>query len=158
MSALASLKRNWIWAGLLLLCMLIAATAFIAPSRIGRMELRNDAKVTAAHISDAVKKQPQTLIGAFAPPELAAHVSSIFHDLDYDHRMLRYENRMSGHPDGTLLVYLDQSERAKILSRYYGLVRHGQGAPAAAHDRAGAAPGPWPRGIRGRLSNRNVTS
>jgi EAL domain-containing protein len=91
MSALASLKRNWIWAGLLLLCMLIAATAFIAPSRIGRMELRNNAKVTAALISDAVKKQPQTLIGAFAPPELAAHVSSIFHDLGYDHRVLRYE-------------------------------------------------------------------
>jgi photosystem II stability/assembly factor-like uncharacterized protein len=44
MAALTSLKRNWIWAGLLLLCMLIAATAFIAPSRIGRMELRNDAK------------------------------------------------------------------------------------------------------------------
>jgi diguanylate cyclase (GGDEF)-like protein len=176
MSALASLKRNWIWAGLLLLCMLIAATAFIAPSRIGRMELRNDAKVTATLISDAVKKQPQTLIGAFAPPELAAHVSSIFHDLGYDHRVLRYEIyddagnlaftyskpglqldhemsevpqgdddpkvsiynrsgtavshfavltipiRKSGHLDGTLLVYLDQSERAKILSRYYGLI------------------------------------
>ena len=73
MSALASLKRNWIWAGLLLLCVLIAATAFIAPSRIGRMELRNDATVTAARISDAVKMQPQTLIGAFARPELAAH-------------------------------------------------------------------------------------
>ena len=66
MAALTSLKRNWIWAGLLLLCMLIAATAFIAPSRIGRMELRNDAKVTAAQISDAVEKQPRTLIGAFA--------------------------------------------------------------------------------------------
>ena len=176
MSALASLKRNWIWAGLLLLCMLIAATAFIAPSRIGRMELRDDATVTAARISDAIKMQPQTLIGAFARPELAANVSSIFHDLGYDHRVLRYELyddagnltftsskpglqldhetsevpqgdddpkvsiynrsgtavshfamlsipiRMSGHLDGTLLVYLDQSERAKILSRYYGPV------------------------------------
>ena len=67
MSALASLKRNWIWAGLLLLCVLIAATAFIAPSRIGRMELRGDATVVAARISDAIKMQPQTLIGAFAP-------------------------------------------------------------------------------------------
>ena len=176
MSALASLKRNWIWAGLLLLCVLIAATAFIAPSRIGRMELRDDATVVAARISDAIKMQPQTLIGAFARPELAAHVSSIFHDLGYDHRVLRYQLyddagnltftsskpglqldheasevpqgdddpkvsiynrsgtavshfamlsipiRMSGHLDGTLLVYLDQSERAKILSRYYGPV------------------------------------
>ena len=176
MAALTSLKRNWIWAGLLLLCMLIAATAFIAPSRIGRMELRNDAKVTAAQISDAVEKQPRTLIGAFAPPELAASVSNIFHDLGYDHRVLRYEIydnagnlaftytkpglqldhemsevpqgdddpkvsiynrsgtavshfavltipiRMSGHLDGTLLVYLDQSEQAKVLSRYFGLI------------------------------------
>ena len=55
------------------------------------MELRNDAKVTAAQISDAVEKQPRTLIGAFAPPELAASVSSVFHDLGYDHRVLRYE-------------------------------------------------------------------
>ena len=55
------------------------------------MELRNDAKVTAAQISDAVEKQPRTLIGAFAPPELAASVSSILHDLGYDHRVLRYE-------------------------------------------------------------------
>jgi diguanylate cyclase (GGDEF)-like protein len=116
------------------------------------------------------------LIGAFARPELAAHVSSIFHDLGYDHRVLRYQLyddagnltftsskprlqldheasavpqgdddpkvsiynrsgtavshfamlsipiRMGGHLDGTLLVYLDQSERAKILSRYYGPV------------------------------------
>ena len=91
MSALASLKRNWVWAGLLLLCVLIAAAAFIAPSRIGRMELRNDATVAAARISDAVKMQPQTLIGAFAPPELVAHFSSIFRDLGYDHRVLRYE-------------------------------------------------------------------
>jgi diguanylate cyclase (GGDEF)-like protein len=140
------------------------------------MELRGDATVVAARISDAIKMQPQTLIGAFARSELAAHVSSIFHDLGYDHRVLRYQLyddagnltftsskpglqldheasevpqgdddpkvsiynrsgtavshfamlsipiRMSGHLDGTLLVYLDQSERAKILSRYYGPV------------------------------------
>ena len=176
MSALTSLKRNWIWAGLLLLCMLIAATAFIASSRIGRTELRNDAKVTAAQISDAVEKQPRTLIGAFAPPELAASVRSVFHDLGYDHRVLRYEIyddagnlaftytkrglqldhemsevpqgdddpkvsnynrsgtavshfavltipiRMTGHLDGTLLVYLVQFEQAKVLSRYFGLI------------------------------------
>ena len=30
--------------------------------------------------------------------------------------------RMSGHLDGTLLVYLDQSEQAKMLSRYFGLI------------------------------------
>ena len=36
--------------------------------------------------------------------------------------MLSIPIRMSGHLDGTLLVYLDQSELAKILSRYYGPV------------------------------------
>jgi diguanylate cyclase (GGDEF)-like protein len=176
MSALTSLKKNWIWAGLLLLCGLIAVTAFIAPSKIGRMELREDARVAAARIGTEVKARPQTLIGAFTRPELAAHVSSIFRDLGYDHRVLRYELyddagnltfsssrtglrldrdasdvpqgdddpkvslynrsgsavshfavltipvRMSGHQDGTLLVYLDQSERAKVLSRYFGLI------------------------------------
>jgi len=176
MSALASLKRNWVWAALLLLCVLIAAAAFVAPAKIGKMELRNEAEIAAARISDAVKKQPQTLIGAFAPPELAAHVGSIFRDLGYDHRVLRYEIyddagnlafthtepglqleremsevplgdddpkvsiynrsgatvshfavltipiRLRDHQDGTLLVYLDQSERAKMLSRYFGLI------------------------------------
>jgi hypothetical protein len=91
MSALTSLKKNWIWAGLLLLCVLIAATAFIAPGKIGRMELREDARVAAARIGTEVKAQPQTLIGAFARPELAAHFGSILHDLGYDHRVLRYE-------------------------------------------------------------------
>jgi diguanylate cyclase (GGDEF)-like protein len=173
---LSSLKRNWVWAALLLLCVLIAAAAFVAPAKIGKMELRNDAEVAAARISDAVKKQPRTLIGAFAPPELAAHVGSILQDLGYDHRVLRYEIyddagnlafthtepglqleremsevplgdddpkvsvynrsgaavsrfavltipiRLGGHQDGTLLVYLDQSERAKMLSRYFGLI------------------------------------
>jgi diguanylate cyclase (GGDEF)-like protein len=176
MSTLASLKRNWVWAVLLLLCVLIAAAAFVAPAKIGKMELRNEAEIAAARISDAVKKQPQTLIGAFAPPELAAHVGSIFRDLGYDHRVLRYEIyddagnlafthtepglqleremsevplgdddpkvsiynrsgatvshfavltipiRLRDHQDGTLLVYLDQSERAKMLSRYFGLI------------------------------------
>ena len=55
------------------------------------MELRNDATVTAARISDAVEMQPRTLLGAFARPELVASVSSIFSDLGYDHRVLRYE-------------------------------------------------------------------
>ncbi len=176
MSALASLKRNWIWAGLVLLCVLIAATAFIAPSKIGRMELRRDATVAATRIGAEVKMQPQTLIGAFARPELASRVNSIFHDLGYDHRVLRYEiyddagsltfastkdgmqldheierrsarrrrskgidlqpfrhrrlafrrahhsDSLSGHADGTLLVYLDQSEQAKVMSRYFGLI------------------------------------
>ena len=140
------------------------------------MELQNEAKVAAEHISDAVKNQPQTLLGAFAKPELASHFGSIFNNLGYDHRVLRYEIyddagnlaftstrpglqldheksdllqggddpkvsvynrsgaavshfavltipiRLSDHQNGKLLVYLDQSERAKMLSRYFGLI------------------------------------
>ena len=160
----------------MVLCVLIAVAAFIAPSRIGKIELQSDASLTAARIGDAIKKRPQTLIGAFAAPGWAAHVGSIFQDLGYDHRVLRHEiydntgklaftstrpglqldheesnlpqgdddptvsihNRsgsavshyailtipihLGGHQDGTLLVYLDQSERAKMLSRYFGLI------------------------------------
>ena len=91
MSALTSLKRNWIWAGLLLLCMLIAAAAFIAPSRIGRMELRNDAKVTAAQISDAVENATADADRRLRAAGIGGHFSSIFSDLGYDHRVLRYE-------------------------------------------------------------------
>jgi len=36
--------------------------------------------------------------------------------------VLTLPTRMSGQPDGTLLVYLDQSEQAKALSRYFGLI------------------------------------
>jgi hypothetical protein len=42
MSALASLKKNLHWAGLVLLSALIAATAFVAPSRISRLELERE--------------------------------------------------------------------------------------------------------------------
>jgi hypothetical protein len=124
------------------------------------------------------KSEPSTLIDAFRRPALALHVSRIFEDLDYGHRVLRYElydktgkltftsgraglelekpipsvpqvspgadanvalhNRsdaavshvavptilvhMAGQPDATLLVYLDQSEQAVILSRCFGQI------------------------------------
>lgn len=180
MSALTSLKKNWIWAGLLLLCVLIAAAAFIAPGKIGRMELRRDATEAAMRIGSEINKaHPGSLVDAFARPALAAHIGRILDRLGYDHRVLRYELydasgkraftssksgipldqeltavpprvaaaadpevtihnrsgtavshfavltipvRISGEPDMTLLAYLDQSERAKMLSRYFGLI------------------------------------
>jgi diguanylate cyclase (GGDEF)-like protein len=36
--------------------------------------------------------------------------------------VLTIPTRMSGEPDGTLIVYLDQSEQANALSRYFGLI------------------------------------
>jgi hypothetical protein len=83
MSALASLKRNWLLAALVLLCALTVFAAFVAPSEIGKMELELEASTAA------------TRIGA----EL-----------------------LSGEADGTLIVYLDQSEQANALSRYFGLI------------------------------------
>jgi hypothetical protein len=151
---------------------------FVAPARIGRIELEREAKIAATRIGAQLQGEPGTLIDAFARPALAPHLNRIFEDLGYAHRVLRYEfydaasnltftsgstalrlapevedvargfpaaatavtlhngsnaavsqfavltipTRMSGEPDGTLIVYLDQSEQAKALSRYFGLI------------------------------------
>ena len=176
MSALSSLKRNWLWAALVLLCALIVYAAFVAPSEVGKMELEFEASTAATRIGAELNGEPGTLIDAFARPSLAPHLTRIFNKLGYGHRVLHYElydhagnlsfasgkagltfdpnvdgaprglpgaepavtlhNRsnaavshfavlaipahMSGQPDGTLLVYLDQSDRAMMLSRYFG--------------------------------------
>jgi diguanylate cyclase (GGDEF)-like protein len=178
MSALALLKRNWLWAVFVLVCAAISYAAFVAPSEIGKMELRYEADTAATRISAELKGEPGTLIDAFARPALASHVSRVFDKLGYGPRVLRYElydnagkltftsgkvglsldtdaeggpkgsangqptvmlrnrsdaaisnyavlvipARMSGEPDGTVIVYLDQSEQAKTLSRYFGLI------------------------------------
>ena len=178
MSALASLKRNWLLAALVLLCALTVFAAFVAPSEIGKMELELEASTAATRIGAELNGEPGTLADAFARPALAPHLSGIFEKLGYDHRVLRYElydhagnlsfasvkagltfdpsgdgaprvlpsaeptvtlrNRsnaavshfavlaipahLSGEADGTLIVYLDQSEQANALSRYFGLI------------------------------------
>ncbi len=178
MSALALLKKNWLWAVLVLICAVVAYAAIVAPSEIGKMELQYEADTAATRISAELKGEPGTLIDAFTRPALAPHASRVFDQLGYGPRVLRYDlydnagnltftggkagldlgadvegaphefpngqptvtlhnrsdaavsnfavlaipTRMSGEPDGTLLVYLDQSEQAKTLSRYFGLV------------------------------------
>jgi hypothetical protein len=112
----------------LLLCALISYAVFVAPSRIGRMELEREAMVAATRIGAQLQAEPGTLIDAFARPALAPYVNRIFEDLGYAHRVLRYEvltipTRMSGQPDGTLIVYLDQSEQANALSVLFRLDR-----------------------------------
>jgi hypothetical protein len=64
MSALASLKKNLHWAGLVLLSALIAATAFVALSRIGRLELEREAHVAASRVQAEMLKDPDALFDA----------------------------------------------------------------------------------------------
>jgi hypothetical protein len=98
MSVSALIKKYWLWAGLVLLCAMIAYAAFVAPSRIGQLELEREARTASARIGAGLKGEPSTL------PVLTIPV------------------HMTGQPDETLLVYLDQSEQAAVLSRYFGLI------------------------------------
>jgi hypothetical protein len=91
MSALASLKRNWLLAALVLLCALTVFAAFVAPSEIGKMELELEASTAATRIGAELNGEPGALADAFARPPLAPHLSGIFEKLGYDHRVLRYE-------------------------------------------------------------------
>jgi hypothetical protein len=91
MSALASLKRNWLLAALVLLCALTVFAAFVAPSEIGKMELELEASTAATRIGAELNGEPGTLADAFARPAPAPHLSGIFEKLGYDHRVLRYE-------------------------------------------------------------------
>ncbi|HEV7464237.1 MAG TPA: EAL domain-containing protein [Methyloceanibacter sp.] len=91
MSALASLKKNSHWAGLVLLSALIAATAFVAPSRISRLELEREAHVAASRIQAEMLKEPDALFDALTRPGLAPEFSNILAKSGYDHRVLRYE-------------------------------------------------------------------
>lgn len=61
-SASALLKRNWFWVALLLLCALISSAVFVAPARIGRIELEREAKIAATRIgatANPVRRTPQ---------------------------------------------------------------------------------------------------
>ena len=120
---MASLRKNWLWAGVLLVCVLIAATAFVAPAKIGRIELRRDATEAAQRIGSEINAaQPGSLVDAFARPALAAHIGGLLDRLGYDHRVLRYElydaggNRLFS--SGKASLELDQAmgNAAKFVS------------------------------------------
>ena len=53
MSALVALKKYWYWAVLVVLSALIAAAAFVAPSKISQIELEREALVAARPPEDA---------------------------------------------------------------------------------------------------------
>src|SRR5262245_22464908 len=65
MSALASLKRNWLLATLVLLCALTVFAAFVAPAEIGKMELEQEASTAASRIGAELNQEPSALIDAF---------------------------------------------------------------------------------------------
>ena len=88
MSALASLKRNWIWAGFVLLCVLIAAATFVAPARIGKMELRYEAKVAAREERDGKEKGPHP-----KPPSGTQRQDEQCNLTDADSRLMRRSMR-----------------------------------------------------------------
>ena len=67
MSALASLKRNWLLAALVLLCALTVFAAFVAPSEIGKMELEREATTAAPRIGAELNGESGAMIDAFTP-------------------------------------------------------------------------------------------
>jgi hypothetical protein len=91
MTVLSFIRKSWLWAGLLVLCALIAFAALVAPSRIGHTELEREARLASERIGAGLKGEPGTLIDAFRRTALAPSISRIFDDLGYGHRVLRYE-------------------------------------------------------------------
>ncbi len=91
MTGLASLKKHWHWAGLVLFSALIAVTAFVAPGRVSRLELEREALVAANRLQAAMLKEPDALYDALAHPGVASQFNKIFQDTGYAHRVLRYE-------------------------------------------------------------------
>jgi diguanylate cyclase (GGDEF)-like protein len=179
MSALASLKKYWYWAGLAVMCALIAFTAIVAPSRISQIELEREALVAANRLKAQMQKEPDALFYALTTPSLTPQFADIIDKSGYRQRVLRYElydrqgnlaftsglsglqldgdlttllgspastapeitlyrgsgaaapsnfaaltipMALNGEPRGTLVVYLDQSDQAKTLASYFGLI------------------------------------
>jgi len=179
MSTLVALKKYWHWAVLVVLSALIAAAAFVAPSKISRIELEREALVAAHRLKIQMLKEPDALFYALTSPSLTPQFAEILDKSGYGHRVLRYELydrqgqlaftsglaglqlddqlasmlanpsdeaakvtlyqgsggslpsnfaaltlplALNGEPRGTLVVYLDQSDQATVLSSYFGLI------------------------------------
>ena len=179
MPALASIKRHSYWVGLAVLGALIAAAAFVAPSRISQMELVREAFVAGSRIKTQMLKEPDTLHYALTYPSQTPQFSEILDNSGYGPRVLRYELydqagaltftsglagvkldsgfdgllaspadaapkvvlyqspgttapsdfavisiplAFKGEPRGTFVLYLDQSDQAAVLTRYFNLV------------------------------------
>ena len=91
MTALASLKKQWHWAGLALLATLIAGAALFVPGRISQIELEREALVAATRLKAQVMKEPDALIDALSGPALTPQFAALLAKSEYGHRVLRYE-------------------------------------------------------------------
>lgn len=180
MAVFESLKKQWHWTGLALLCALIAVTAFLAPGKISTLELRREAVTAADRIRAQMLKEPDAVFDALTRPGLAPQLANILEHTGYSHRVLRFELydeaerlrftsglsglnlsdvpatatagptsetpevalyeasakgtspthfavltlplQMNGEPRGTLVVYLNQTDQANVLSDYFGII------------------------------------
>ena len=179
MPALASVKKHFYWVGLTVLGALIAAAAFVAPSKISQIELEREAQVAASRIKAQMLREPDAVVYALTSPSHTPQFTEILGKSGYGPRVLRYElydqagvltftSGMAGmtldqglaallaspaneapkvalyhstdtippsdfaaltlplalnnEPHGMLVVYLDQTDQAAVLSRYFTLI------------------------------------
>ena len=91
MTGLASLKKHWYWAGLVVLSALIATAALVAPGKISRYELEREAFTAAQRLRVQMLNEPDTLFYALSSPSFATQFADILDKWGYSHRVLRYE-------------------------------------------------------------------
>ena len=91
MSGLASLKKHWYWAGLVVLSALIATAALVAPGKISRYELEREAFTAAQRLRVQMLNEPDTLFYALSSPSFTTQFAEILDKWGYSHRVLRYE-------------------------------------------------------------------
>jgi diguanylate cyclase (GGDEF)-like protein len=91
MSGLVSLKKHWLWAGLVVLSALIAAAALVAPGKISRYELDREAQTAASRLKVQMLNEPDTLFYALASPSFTTQFADILNKWGYGPRVLRYE-------------------------------------------------------------------
>ena len=91
MSGLVSLKKHWLWAGLVVLSALIAVAALVAPGKISRYELDREAQTAAGRLKVQMLNEPDTLFYALAGPSFTTQFADILNKWGYGPRVLRYE-------------------------------------------------------------------
>jgi diguanylate cyclase (GGDEF)-like protein len=91
MTGLASLKKHWYWAGLVVLSALIATAALVAPGKISRYELEREAFTAAQRLRVQMLNEPDTLFYALSSPSFTTQFAEILDKWGYSHRVLRYE-------------------------------------------------------------------
>jgi diguanylate cyclase (GGDEF)-like protein len=91
MAGLASLKKHWYWAGLVVLSALIATAALVAPGKISRYELEREAFTAAQRLRVQMLNEPDTLFYALSSPSFTTQFAEILDKWGYSHRVLRYE-------------------------------------------------------------------